>query len=79
MPRGDKKPFEEKFKKENNEWKPKQGIGWETPKPVDIPSNAEPWLVNLRMWVFEMNQWAVVMKEEMHELREEIESLKAVH
>ena len=74
-----KKPFKEKFEKVGNEWKPKgSGGGWQTPKAaVDIPSGAEPWLVNLRMWVCEMNQWAEVVKEEIHELRGEVESLKA--
>jgi hypothetical protein len=72
-----KKPFKEKFEKVGNEWKPKPGGGWQTPKPVDIPSDAEPWLENLRMWVCEMNQWAEVVQEEMKELRGEVESLKA--
>ncbi len=72
-----KKPFEEKFQKVGNEWKEKgPGGGWQTPTvAVDIPSNAEPWLVNLRMWVFEMNQWAKVVKEELHELRDKVEKL----
>jgi hypothetical protein len=73
-----KKPFKEKFEKVGNEWKPKgPGGGWQTPKAVDIPSEAEPWLLNLRMWVCEMNQWAEVVNEEIHQLRGEVESLKA--
>jgi len=70
------KPFSEKFKKVGNEWKKKDGGGWQTPNAVDIPSGAEPWLENLRMWVCEMNQWATVVNEELHELRDEISSLK---
>ena len=71
-----KKPFEEKFHKVGNEWKPKMpGGDWQTLKGVDIPSDAEPWLVNLRMWVSEMNQWAEVVKQEIHELRDKVDKL----
>lgn len=73
-----KKPFKEKFEKVGNEWKPKgPGGGWQTLKSVEIPSNTEPWLLNLRMWVCEMNQWAEAVNEEIHELRDEVKSLKA--
>jgi hypothetical protein len=72
-----KKEFKEKFKLENNEWKPiKPGGDWQTLRDVDLPSDAEPWLVNLRMWVCEMNQWASVVHGEIHELRDEVEKLK---
>jgi len=73
-----KKPFEEKFKLVKNEWKPiVPGGDWQTlTGSVDIPPNAEPWLVNLRMWVCEMNQWAEVVHGEIHELRDEVDKLK---
>jgi hypothetical protein len=71
-----KKEFKEKFKLENNEWKPiKPGGDWQTLRDVDLPSDAEPWLVNLRMWVSEMNQWATVVHGEIRELRDEVEKL----
>lgn len=80
MPRGDKKPFKEKFEKVRNEWKPKRPRGgWQTIEGVELPPDDQrpPWLENLRIWVSEMNQWADVVKEELHELRDEVESLKA--
>jgi len=72
-----KKTLKEKFKLENGEWKPiRPGGDWQTLKDVELPSDAAPWLVNLRMWVGEMNQWATVVHEEIRELRDEVEKLK---
>jgi hypothetical protein len=55
MAHSEKKPFDQKWKKNGNgEWEGK----WQTTGKDNIPDDLPPHMESMRLWAFEMSQWA---------------------
>lgn len=51
----EKKPFDQKWKKNaNGEWEGK----WQTKGKDSIPDELPPYMESMRIWAFEMSEWA---------------------